>query len=166
MEFPDIVEAFLLDPTPETRRPLRAAILADPTFDPHLSLRALLGAEPTPQAVVDTITARMPGLLLSPQGHGLLARAHQALGDEASARRERTLSAVSLREIAASGAGTEDSPLEVLRLQDEYDHLQAADRRTTAQRLDRTDAGECDVHTLEDGSELWFRLLWRTPAAG
>ena len=108
----------------------------------------------------------MPGLFLSPQAHGLLARAHQALGQESDAERERKLSLLALHEIEDSGTGTVDSPLEVLRVQDEYDHLQATRRRSTAQRLHRTDQGEVDVHTLEDGTELWFRLLWRVPAGG
>ncbi len=166
MEFPDIMEAFLLDPSPETRHPLRAAILSDRTFDPRVALRELLGEAPTPQAVLDSIGARMPGLFLSPQAHGLLARAHEALGEEPDAERERKLSLLALREIGDSGAGTADSPLEVLRLEDEYDHLRAGRRRSTAQRLHRTDEGAFDVHTLEDGTELWYRLLWRAPEAG
>lgn len=166
MEFPDIMESFLLDPTPETRRPLRAAILGDRTFDPRIALREQLGEAPSPQAVLGAIGARMPGLFLSPQAHGLLARAHQALGQESDAERERKLSLLALHEIEDSGTGTVDSPLEVLRVQDEYDHLQATRRRSTAQRLHRTDQGEVDVHTLEDGTELWFRLLWRVPAGG
>ncbi len=164
MEFPDIMEAFLLDPTPETRRPLRAAILSDRTFDPRIALRELLGEAPTPQTVLETIGSHMPGLFLSPQSHGLLARAHQALGQESDAERERKLSLLALREIEDSGAGTAASPLEVLRVEDEYDHLRATRRRSTAQRLHRTDEGEVDVHTLEDGTELWFCLLWRSPA--
>ena len=103
MEFPDIMEAFLLDPSPETRHPLRAAILSDRTFDPRVALRELLGEAPTPQAVLDSIGARMPGLFLSPQAHGLLARAHEALGEESDAERERKLSLLALREIGEIG---------------------------------------------------------------
>lgn len=72
----------------------------------RIALRELLGADPSPRIVVGTIGARMPGLLLSPQAHGLLARAHQALGEETDASRERKLSILSLREIADSGTGT------------------------------------------------------------
>ena len=106
MEITDTLEDFLLRPTPETRRAVRDMVLTDPTFDARIALRELLGADPSPRIVVGTIGARMPGLLLSPQAHGLLARAHQALGEETDASRERKLSILSLREIADSGTGT------------------------------------------------------------
>lgn len=165
MEITDTLEDFLLRPTPETRRAVRDMVLTDPTFDARIALRELLGEDPSPRIVVGTIGARMPGLLLSPQAHGLLARAHQALGEGTDASRERKLSILSLREIADSGTGTAESPLAVLRIEDEYDHLRATGRRSAAQTAHRTPEGAFDVHLLEDRTELWFRLLWEDPSA-
>ena len=41
----------------------------------------------------------------------------------------------------------------------------ASSQRPTAQRQVSDERGQFDVHTLEDGGEVWFRLLWLAPPA-
>ncbi|HLQ80530.1 MAG TPA: hypothetical protein VK122_05505 [Brachybacterium sp.] len=169
MDFPDIMEAYLLDPTPAHRNALRAAVIASPGYDPMVSLAQVLAgptrASGTPEeaarAGVDAIWAQMPGLFLSPQAHARLARGYRTLGQDTDADREEKLAVLAFDSIRAGRDGSEQSPFEVLRVADEYDVLSSSGLRSTGQELRPTDYGEADVHTLAGGGELWFRLLWR-----
>ena len=48
----------------------------------------------------------------------------------------------------------------MLRVQDEYDLVESAGRTVRAQQLSRTRDSAFDVVTLDDGTEMWFELLW------
>lgn len=163
MSLPDLVEAYALDPTPEGLHDLRAGILAAPGHDPLLAVSRtvipLLRAGKH-QEVVDLIRSWMPGALLSPSAHGYLAKALTELGDAEAGRIEAKLSRLALDSLAASGSGSEDDPCPVLRIEDEYDILRVSSQRPTSQRQVSDERGQFDVHTLEDGAEVWFHLLW------
>ena len=167
MSLNDLVEAYALDPTPEGLHDLQAGIMAAPRYDPLLSVsRALvLLRAGKHREIVDLIRSWMPGALLSPSAHGYLAKALTELGDAEAGRIEAKFSRLALDSIAASGSGSEEEPCSVLRIEDEYDILRASSQRPTAQRQVSDERGQFDVHTLEDGGEVWFRLLWLAPSA-
>lgn len=159
--FGDLARAFVSAPGPESYVRLRDAVLRAPGFDPLVSVSAILAAADTPRAVLDELGARMPGLLLSPSVHAALARAFEERGEDGPAKVERRLARLALASLRDSGEGTEELPYRVLRIEDEYDLLAAAGRRSTAQAERSEDRGAFDVHTLEDGGRVWFELLWR-----
>lgn len=162
----DLFEAYALDPTPQGLHTLQAAIMREPSYDPNVLVSGTvipLARDGRHQDVVDTIRSWMPGVLLSPSAHGHLARALSELGDTAASRTESKLSRLSLESIAATGSGSREAPSSVLRIEDEYDILRASSQRSVAQRQVTDERGQFDVHTVEDGGEIWFRLLWLTP---
>lgn len=169
MNLSDLMETYLLDPTPAHLDALRAAVMASPTYDPMVSLRALTAAaegsggsaEEVAARLEEDIRSRMPGLLLSPRAHTLLGRSLRALGREADAVREEKIAALAFAGIRGESNGGETAPFEVLRVEDEYDVFSFSRLRPTGQELRETEHGAFDVHTLEDGTEVWFRLLWR-----
>lgn len=164
--FAEVMEAYALEPTPATLRPLHEAILGAPNYDPLAALDPVLtGLEQAGdhQGIVDEIWRRMPGLFLSPSAHLRLSIAYEGLGEEAAARRERRLAGLALASIRDSGEGDEASPLRVLRVEDEYDVLSAVGRRSREQQERSDTHGVFDVHTTDDGGSWWFQLLWRTP---
>ena len=165
MNCPDTMEAYALDPTPEHLEALHREITAAPSYNPMVAITQIV----TPlekagdhQGVIDALWAQMPGIFLSPAAHMHLSQAYAALGEDADATRERKFALLAMDSIRTAGEGTEESPYPVLRVEDEYTVLAAERRRSTAQELVPTENGECDVHTLEDGTQVWFRLLWRT----
>ena len=168
MSVAELVEAYALDPTPEGLHDLHAEIMAAPGYDPLLTVSRtivpLLRAGKH-QEIVDQVRSWMPGALLSPSAHGYLATALTELGEAEAGRVEAKFSRLALDSLAASGGGTEEEPCSVLRIEDEYDILRASSQRSTAQRQLSDERGQFDVHTLEDGTEVWFRLLWRAPSA-
>lgn len=158
------MEAYALDPTPEHLAVLHTAIMAAPTFDPMILLGELVGpltAAGDHRGVIDGLRRHMPGLFLSPAAHMHLSQAHAALGDDAAAQRERRFALLAMHSIRDGATGTEDAPFPVLRVEDEYTVLDASGLRSSQQRYFSDDRGHFDVHTVEDGSEVWFRLLWR-----
>lgn len=164
MSFMDAMEAYALDPAPEKLPPLHRAIMQQPTYDPLVLLGptvAKLRQAGDHQGIIDEIGKRMPGLFLSPAAHMHLSQAHEALGDETAAKRERRFALLAMRSIREGAAGTQESPFPVLRIEDEYMVLEAARQRSAQQRETSDDSIHYDVHTVDDGSEVWFRLLWR-----
>lgn len=173
MELSDLMEAYLLDPSPAHLDALRAAVMASPTFDPMVSLRALTTAaqdpgdspEETARRIEGALRAMMPGLLLSPRAHTLLGRSYRMLGREADAVREEKIAALAFTGIRGDGDGGAAAPFEVLRVEDEYDVFSYSRLQPIGQELRETEDGAFDVHLLEDGTEVWFRLLWRDAPA-
>lgn len=169
MELSDLMATYLLDPSPAHLDALRAAVMASPSYDPMVSLSALTtaaqgsggSAEETARLTEETIRAKMPGLLLSPRAHTQLGRSYRALGREADAVREEKIAALAFTGIRGEGDGSEAAPFEVLRVEDEYDVFSFSRLRPTGQDLRETEDGAFDVHLLEDGTAVWFRLLWR-----
>lgn len=164
----DLFEDYALDPTPEGLQALQSAIMREPSYDPMVLISGTvvpLLKDGKHQEVASTIHSWMPGALLSPSAHGYLARALSALGDAEGARTQAKLSRLALDSIASTGSGDEDQPCSVLRIEDEYDILGASEQRPTAQRQVSNEHGQFDVHTVADGGEIWFRLLWRESSA-
>lgn len=164
MTFPDIMEAYALDPTPGHLDDLHRAIMSAPTYDPLVTIGAAvapLARSGDHQGIIDALWAQMPGIFLSPAAHMHLSQAHAALGSEKAAARERKFALLAMSSIHEGADGSEESPYPVLRIEDEYTVLEAARQRSQAQAQVTRGSGVFDVHTLEDGSQVWFRLLWR-----
>ncbi|MFQ6485681.1 hypothetical protein [Brachybacterium epidermidis] len=164
MSFMDAAEAYALDPTPENLAPLHRAIMDAPSFDPLTLLGPVVAPRKTAgdhQGIIDELNRLMPGLFLSPAAHMHLSQAHAALGDDAAAQRERRFALLAMHSIREGATGSEDAPFPVLRVEDEYTVLEASGQRSSLQRYFSDQRGHFDIHTVEDGSEVWFRLLWR-----
>ena len=162
MDIADHLEAYRKDPGPQTLQRLRCAILGSPGFDPRISISRMLHGIEGHDAVIAAIWERMPGLLLSPQAHRRLSLAYEATGRAAEASREDGLDRMSLDAIRAGSSGCQDDPFTVLRIEDEYDLLAATGHRSVRQEERATGGDVVDVHTLEDGRQWWFTLLWRS----
>ena len=138
MTFSETAPAYESAPGPRTLAALRADILGDATYRADANAAAATAiARSAGQhaAVVATLTEMMPGSHLSPGAHGLLAEAHDALGDSTAAGRERALAKLALRSILATGDGSAAAPWSVLMVSDEYDLLRVLGRRSTGQEL-------------------------------
>lgn len=163
MTFPDIMEAYALDPTPQHLDDLHGAIMSAPTYDPLVAIGAAvapLAQTGDHQGILDALWAQMPGIFLSPAAHMHLSQAYAALGNEKAAARERKFALLAMSSIHEGADGSEESPYPVLRIEDEYTVLDAARQTSRAQAQVTHDSGTFDVHTLEDGTPVWFHLLW------
>lgn len=161
MEFQDVVNQWMTDPSPLNTDRLRDAIQRLPTYSsdeaitPQVFPLMEMGAWAEARGA---ILAAMPGNFLSPAAHTALARASMALGDTGVADRERSLARASLVTILNSGAGTEDSPWVVLRISDEYDVVAAMGTRVAEQSVTQPDGRVLDRVTTESGEVLWFEV--------
>lgn len=138
---------------------LRGVIRASPGFDPGLDVAgavAPLFAKGAHDEVLAVVRDLMPGAFLSPSAHAALAAAHDALGDETRARRERRTQVLALDSILSTGDGTRESPWSVLRISDEYDVLRSQRRASSTQTLIVDGDRSLDRHVCEDGTEAWF----------
>lgn len=163
--FDDVLEDYLRVPTAAGRHEVQQWILRHPRYDPHLVLPHADGH--SVEDLVRALSDLLPAALLSPRVHTELARALERIGDAAGAGRHRRLARLALAGLRASGTGSEEDPITVLRVQDEYDLLEISGRTVRAQQLSRTQDSAFDVVTLDDGTEVWFELLWehgRSPA--
>lgn len=159
--FGDLVQGYALEQDPEHLERLQDAILRSPNHDPMVAIDAIVKGLDEPEAVIDTLWRGMPGLFLSPKAHARLCLAYEAQGDHDAAQRERRLARLGLESIRSSGSGEEAAPYRVLRIEDEYDMLDSLGHRSR-QQVERTDdRAVFDVHTVEEGHEIWFELLWR-----
>lgn len=148
-------------PTAHTRTRLQAAVTADPGFQRStdwLPRAADLLAQDRHDEVIRLLMDRMPGLLLSPVAHGMLARAHAGIHQLDDARREAYYRDVALQAILDSGSGTRAQPWQVLQVADEYTVLDHLGLVPQGQRVEHGDA-TVDVITCSDGSERCFELV-------
>lgn len=161
MEFHEVLNRWIDDPSPQRTDQLRDAIQSHPSYSSHTEVTSTVvpllerGAH---QEARDAVLAVMPGTFLSPSAHTALSRAHTALGEDTAADRERAFTRASLISILNSGDGTRESPWSVLRITDEYDIVAAMGTRVTQQSVTQPDGRILDHLTTDDGQELWFEL--------
>lgn len=165
--YADLVGAHLADPTPETLEPLRDAVRAAPGFDPELRVReqadALLRDGRYDDAVI-ALEASMPGSLLSPAAHAMLATALKRSGRPDGAGRHARLARAALDGILATGDGTAERPWSVLRISDEYDVVDSLGTRPVGQGLLADGSRRIDRIECQDGRTLHFDVT-RVPGA-
>lgn len=156
--FSDVLEEYLREPSAAGRQEVQQRILRHPRYDPHLVLPDV--GEHSAEDLVRALSDELPAALLSPRVHTELARALERIADAAGAERHRRIARLALAGLRASGTGGEEDPISVLRVQDEYDLLEIAGRTARAQQFSRTQESAFDVVTLDDGTVVWFELLW------
>ncbi|WP_193609018.1 DUF4919 domain-containing protein [Nocardioides lijunqiniae] len=161
-----LVATYLAEPTPATLAALRSAVRSAPGFTPDLAAdalaRPLLDRGAYGEAVT-ALSALMPGAMLSPSAHTVLAEALTGAGRTDAARREESLARAALSSILSTGDGTAARPWSVLRVSDEYDVLSALGKRSRRQSVDRVGSRHLDRHECEDGSELVFDVTGLFP---
>ena len=156
--FSEAFEEYLGEPSEAGREEVQQWILRHPRYDPHLTLSDV--AAHSAEERVRALEGELPAALLSPRLHLELARELERIGDVAGTERHRRLARLALAGLRASGTGSEEDPIAVLRVQDEYDLLESAGLTVRAQQLSRTPDAVFDVVTVEDGTRMWFELLW------
>lgn len=162
--FSEVLEEYLREPSTTGREEAQQWILRHPRYDPHLMLPDI--AEHSAEERVRALAGELPSALLSPRLHLELARALELIGDVAGTERHRRLARLALTGLRASGTGSKEDPIAVLRVQDEYDLVESAGRTVCAQQLSRTPDAVFDVVTLDDGTRMWFELLWERRPLG
>ena len=156
--FSEAFEEYLGEPSEAGREEVQQWILRHPRYDPHLTLSDV--AAHSAEERVRALEGELPAALLSPRLHLELARELERIGDVAGTERHRRLARLALAGLRASGTGSEEDPIAVLRVQDKYDLLESAGLTVRAQQLSRTPDAVFDVVTVEDGTRMWFELLW------
>ena len=156
--FSEAFEEYLGEPSEAGREEVQQWILRHPRYDPHLTLSDV--AAHSAEERVRALEGELPAALLSPRLHLELARELERIGDVAGTERHRRLARLALAGLRASGTGSEEDPIALLRVQDEYDLLESAGLTVRAQQLSRTPDAVFDVVTVEDGTRMWFELLW------
>lgn len=165
--YADLLGAHLADPTPETLEPLRDAVRAAPGFDPELRVRGRVDALLREGRFDDAVAAleeTMPGSLLSPAAHAMLATALEHTGRAEGAARHARLARAALDGILATGDGTAERPWSVLRISDEYDVVDSLGTRPVSQGLLADATRRIDRIECEDGRTLHFDAT-RVPGA-
>ena len=165
--YASLIDAHLADPTPGTLEPLRDAVRAAPGFDPELRVREQADAllrEGRHDDAVAALEASMPGSLLSPAAHAMLATALRHTGRARAAARHARLARTALDGIFATGDGTADRPWSVLRISDEYDVVDSLGARPVSQGLLADGARRIDRIECQDGRTLHFDVT-RVPGA-
>ncbi len=161
--------ALLDSPSGETYRAVADALFARSDFgDAALLIRGLqlLGSQGRFAEVVGAIEEALPIGLLSPRLHLLASQAHRELGHRADADLQQFIAYACVKGASDTGDGSQGAPFVVTGVGDEYDVLGFLGKRSRQQYLREDGGRHYDVHTLEDGSELWFDVegfLGRAP---
>ncbi|MDN4159807.1 DUF4919 domain-containing protein [Nocardioides abyssi] len=151
------LDAWLADPSPETRQPLVAAARAGgPDDRDRRPEGARMLREGDAAGALRVLESALPGALLSPSVHTGLATALAALGRPEEAQRQQRIARAAVDAVLASGDGTADRPWSVLRVADEHDVLRALGRRPESQSLVERDGRTLDRLVTTDGGEAWF----------
>jgi hypothetical protein len=155
----DLLRAYAAAPGPATLEPLRRVAREAPGFRPDLTpartLAPLLEQRDWTGALA-AARALMPGALLSPAVHLVLAEVHEQLGDHRSAQREARLAQAAVDGILSTGDGTAEAPWSVVRLSDEYDVLRALGTQSHGQQLLTVAGRTIDRHDAGDGTTYDF----------
>jgi hypothetical protein len=154
------LKPFVENPSVAAFLEARAAVFAEPGFNPWSSdldgIEALL-SEGDYDGIVSTIRSVVwPHYVLSPGVHLKLGFALSKIDQEREANVERALAALLLRGIEMTGDGTEEQPLIVSRVSDEYDFLFAKQLRFVAQLPVESDGRRLDRIEVDDGDAVFF----------
>lgn len=152
---------YMKDQTLENFMALRQQVAATPNYSPYDSYESKvypLFQKEQYQEAVSRLKTMMPGWLLSPGLHSLLAYAHNKLGETEETQQEATWARLAVDGIQKTGDGSQARPYLVLQISDEYDVLKYLGKKTVGQKMVRQADQICDLHTCEDGSEIWFDI--------
>jgi hypothetical protein len=154
-----LIEAYLRAPDDANRRAVREVLASRGNYDPELSVERVAAPYLSKKSYADLIQHLldlMPGAMLSPSAHQLLAEAYTQLGDGRAAQHQETLADLSMKAVLASGEGTASSPWAVLRVSDEHDVVAHFGHTSEHLRYEERDGRLLDVHLADDGRKVWF----------
>lgn len=152
---------FCTSPNREDFLALMKLVVESPVYDPYgddlRQLQAMFESNQY-QSLVKRAYELMPGWLLSPRLHLMIAMSYARLGDEKSAQCEGLIGRACAMGIQSTGDGSQASPYLVCAASDEYDLLIVLGKEMTSQRLVHADDGQkfYDVLSCQDGTEIWF----------
>lgn len=163
-----LIESYLRTPDDANRRRVRDVLASRGNYDPEVSVERAAApylSTGSYAEVVQHLLDLMPGAMLSPVAHRLLADAYAQLGDAAAARHQTTLADLSMAALLASGNGSSTRPWAVLRVSDEHDVVAHFGRTSVHRRYEERDGRLLDVHVADDHSLVWFdvSLLQQEP---
>ena len=155
------LKGFIEEETPESFLRLRDAMAASPGYAPYRDspdrADSLIDRGDFANAKV-VLLSLMPSYFLNPGIHLRLSFVLHKLGDEKGAGAEFGLGMRCMEGILSTGSGDRARPYLVLHTDDEYDLLEHQSKKSTQQALVQKDDRSFDVHTCEDGSEVWFDI--------
>ncbi len=153
------LERYLREQSLENFVRLRDAVVALPDYKPYsnykLEAYSLLEKKKFKKAV-KYLMSKMPGWILNPGIHRLVAFALHKLGDEDKAKSEYALARLFLNAILSAGDGSEAHPYLVSSVADEYDVLEHLGKGLRQQTLVERGNRRYDRFDCEDGSQIWF----------
>ena len=154
-----LIEAYLRAPDDTNRRAVRDVLASRGNYDPEISVARIAAPYLSKKSYADLIQHvldLMPGAMLSPSAHQLLAEAYTQLGDGRAAKHQETLAELSMQAVLSSGSGTAAEPWSVLRVSDEQDVLAHFGHTSEHLRYEERDGRLLDVHLADDGRKVWF----------
>jgi hypothetical protein len=154
-------EHYLREPSLENFWLLRDAVALLPDYQPYEDYRptaySLLAQEKFAE-VAQYLMSKMPGWILNPGIHNLLAFLFHKSGDEDRARVEYVLAQLLLGTIISTGDGSEAHPYIVSSIADEYDVLEYLGKDLKLQALVEKGERRYDRLDCTDGSRIWFDI--------
>ncbi len=161
MTLNDAAYQYWTEPTREHFMALREAVMASANYSPQLSPSEVASAAFTKgdyPTVIRQLRGLLPGALLSPGLHNLLAIAYNELGDKENTVREAQFAKTVIDGILMTGDGSREQPYYVLSVQDEYDILGFLGKQSQRQTLVHDHNLNLDLHICEDESWVWFEV--------
>ena len=110
---------------------------------------------------IQVMEGNWPNYLLVPRAHLLVAAAYRKLGEKKMSDMEVIIAGRLLRDIARSGAGTEENPYRVTRVMSQYDLLRKLGERRSSQMTLSRNGRQYDVLTTASGRDIWFDITMR-----
>ncbi|MCA0354785.1 MAG: DUF4919 domain-containing protein [Chloroflexi bacterium] len=161
MTLNDVAYQYWSQPSREHFMALREAVMASANYSPNISPNEVASAAFTKgdyPTVIRQLRSLLPGALLSPGLHNLLATAYNELGDKENTLREATMAKTVMDGILMTGDGSREQPYYVLSIQDEYDVLGFLGKQSQRQTLVHDQDQNLDLHICEDQSWVWFEV--------
>jgi len=161
MRLNDVAYQYWSQPSREHFMALREAVMASANYSPNISPNEVASAAFTEgdyPTVIRQLRSLLPGALLSPGLHNLLATAYNELGDKENTLREATMAKTVMDGILLTGDGSREQPYYVLSIQDEYDVLGFLGKQSQRQTLVHDQDQNLDLHICEDQSWVWFEV--------
>ncbi len=156
----ELLIAFLRNPASGSFKVLRDEVLAQEAFDPRDDsldgVSALLEAGQYAEGAALIRAHLAPNYLLSPGAHWALGYALKMLGEEKAEKFEFSVGQQVLNGMLLCGEGTEESPIPVLRVSDQYDYLLHAGLRLAEQSVVRREGRVLERMVMVDGAVVWF----------
>lgn len=162
MDVSTAYENFVTQPNKPNARRLLASVASTPNFSrttDWITRADELSRAERWDDLSRWITDLMPGVLMTPAAHAMLAQAYEGIYKTDESQRERFYASVAIQAIEESGSGTEADPWHVLHVADEYAFLRHLGLQPVGQEALGTPDNIVDVIECDDSSVRWFTLV-------